>query len=140
MTQRIFTEEDRKAFAGLLPFAPGASAPFTPAAFESVDAGRRPVLRIRKFGKEAKLLLTQHAKSETINKDVMVEILLKKESDGSSAMMPWERMPTLPDGVELEFTPENVAELPDSMILEAWNRAWSFTYGPTKEEKEGLPV
>lgn len=128
MSQVTFTDADRDAFAGLLPFAPGASAPFTPPAFESVDAGRRPIFYLRPY--------TQ------ADREAMQKAGWTKESIASAmengAVSRWENLPSLPDGAEVPYGPGILIGVPDVVFYQIHKRIGELTSGPTKEEKRAL--
>lgn len=128
MTQRIFTEVDRKAFAGLLPFAPGASVPFTPEAFESVEVGLRPVFHIRPYSREARAAMDKEGWSRES---------IAAGMDGG-AVVRWENLASLPDGAEVPYGAGVLVSLPDVVFYQLHTRISLLTVGPTKEEKEAL--
>lgn len=132
MTQRIFTDADRKALAGLLPFAPEASLPFTPEAFESVDGGLRPVFFVRPYSKKDREYLAKHVKAGTYDKDSVATAM------ESGAVTGWTGLYSLPDGAEIPFGTGVLATFPDVVFYQLHAKISELTYGPTKEEKEGL--
>lgn len=134
MNKRTFTEADREAFAGLLPFAPGGSVPFTPKAFLSVEESRRPVFRIRPYPQKDRDFLASHIKSGTYDK---VAIAAAMEN---GAVVGWENLRTLPDGSEVLFGKGVLQDFPDLVFYQLHERITELTVGPapTSEEKEGL--
>lgn len=132
MSERIFTEADQKAFAGLLPFAPGASLPFTPEAFESVEEALKPVFLIRPYSKKDREYLANHVRAGTYDKDSIATAM------ESGAISGWKNLFSMPDGVEVSFGPGILTAFPDKVFYQLHAKISELTYGPTKEEKEGL--
>ena len=132
MTQRTFTDADRKAFAGLLPFAPEASLPFAPEAFESVEERLRPVFLLRPYSKKDREYLANHVRSGTYDKDAVATAM------EAGAVTGWNGLYSLPDGAEVPFGPGILATFPDVVFYQLHAKISEITYGPTKEEKEGL--
>lgn len=133
MSQKIFTDEDRKAFAGLLPFAPGASVPFTPEAFQSVEEAFRPVFRLRPYTNKDREYMGEHLKSGTYGKDCIATAM------ESGAVAGWENLRSLPDGESIPFGKGILADLPDVVFFQIHDRIGVLSMGPNKEEKLGLP-
>lgn len=132
MTKRIMTPEIRKAMSGLLPFAPGASVPFTPEAFQKVEEALRPVFCIRPYDEKDRKYMGQHIDSGTYDKGC---IALAMENSGVTG---WSNLCSYPDGDVVPFGKGILETLPDAVFYDLHAKISEFTIGPNKVEKEAL--
>lgn len=133
MTKRVMTPEVQRKLSALLPFAPGASVPFTPEAFQKVEEGPKPVFLIGAFSKADIAYLRGHLKAGTFDDAVMVAVLQ------NSGVKGWSDLPSRPEGETVPYSKEAVADLPDALLGALYTFASELTFGPTEVEKEGLP-
>lgn len=129
---KIMDEATRRKLSGLLPFAPGSFARFTPPEFDVVAEEFRPWFNIREGSRESLKKYRERNKEGDNALLAFIEFL----QDG--ALGGWGNYPDMGSGEPFEFSKENIAYLPESLIVILFLRVMEFTNGPSEEEKTGL--
>lgn len=129
--KRVFDEKTRRYLAGLLPFSPGATAPYTPDEFEKVPEDLRPVFYVRAYTDEQAQSLTAVAGDFSKFRKAVVKAL----SEG--ALAGWDNLIDLATGEEVPYSPEAVSLLPAAVMLNIHTRCSEFA-GLTEPEREGF--
>lgn len=132
MTKRIMDDATRKKLMGLLPFAPGSHANFTPDEFAGVDSEFRPVFYIRSLTSDALAKFRLEVQKREATDIVYIEAL------SSGALVGWDNLVDIVSGVEIPYTKEAVAALPERLIMSIFMKVLEYTNGPTEQEKTGL--
>ena len=128
MTQRVYDEATKKAFAGLLPFAPGSYATVGLDCFDHIkDEALRPVFRLRD------LTSAQLQKFRASQEDTE-ELITGIFQDG--VMGPWENLVDS-EFKEIQFSKEAIAALP-LRWKETLFKAAIKLCSPNKVEREAL--
>lgn len=129
---RIMDDETRRKLLGLLPFAPGASIPFTPAALQNVGQAFRPVFLLRPYEQKERIYLADHLKSGTYDKNAVAVAM------ENSGVVSWSNFVSLPDGEEIPYGKGILLSLPDVVFYQIHDKISEMTMGPNEIEKEGL--
>ena len=112
MPDKVFDEKTRRALAGLLPFAEGSKAPFTPKAFETVAEELRPTFWIRPYSPEAwKARILSDKSKEGLFVDYLREVF---ETEG---LIGWDNLLDGATGKPIPYNLENVKRLPPNLCL-----------------------
>jgi hypothetical protein len=128
---KIMDEATRRKLSGLLPFAPGSFARFTPPEFDGVDEEFRPVFKVREASKESLTAYRNRDTKEASATDAFVLLL-------QDALVGWENLRDLITGEVIAFSKDAIAALPERLITILFMRVLEYSYGPSEEEKTGL--
>lgn len=132
MTKRIMDDTTRKKLMGLLPFAPGSHANFTPDEFEWVASEFKPVFYIRSLTSDALSKFRLEVQKREATDSIYIEAL------SSGALVGWDNLVDIVSGEEVPYTKEAIAVLPERLVMSVFMKVLEYTNGPTEQEKTGL--
>jgi hypothetical protein len=133
MEPRILTEEVRRKLAGLAPFTPGATAPYTPQAYDRLPPEFRPVFQVRPCDRSTRLALADLYRAGKLTQEDLAPVIEQQPVAG------WDTLVSLPSGELMPFGPGVLAMLPPKPFFQLHEYIMELTNGPMEIEKEGLP-
>jgi hypothetical protein len=133
MEPRILTEEVRRKLAGLAPFTPGATAPYTPPAYDRLPPEFRPVFQVRPCDRATRLALADLYRAGKLTQEDLAPVIERQAVAG------WDMLLALPSGDPVPFGPGILALIAAKPFFELHEYIMELTNGPMELEKEGLP-
>ncbi len=130
--KREFTQEEKNRLAGCLPFAEGATVPYTPEEFWKEREEIRPVYKLGPYSEATKVKRFEWKKEEGASLISHIRTCLQE-----SGISGWENQFDLGTGEEVAFSKSAIARLPDQLIYKI-DRICGTLAGIMESEKEGL--